>query len=109
MRGHHRCTQITVVKSCQRNIIGTPGRASISLDLFDLLELAKKKGGDKFSRQERRAQINPSVFVHLTPEKPLAIGSLLSNNFGAFNETWILDRKGAALSRNNVLGLMETK
>ncbi len=58
----------------QALLISLPYRLSASLYIFHLLQLRKEKSRDRLRRQKRRADIHPTVFVHLPPVKSGPVG-----------------------------------
>jgi hypothetical protein len=70
-------------------------------------QLRPQEGRDQLARQQRRADVLPSVFVNLAAEEAAAIGALLANDFGAQAKGGIVHQQRAALTRHDVLGLVE--
>ena len=62
-----------------------------------------------FPRQERRADVHPSVLVHLAAEELAAICSFFPNDFRALDQRWVIDEKRPTLARYDVFRFVETQ
>jgi hypothetical protein len=63
-----------------------------------MFELRAQEGRQQVRRQIARPDIDPVVFVDLTPEKSAAIRSLFPKNFSALIKLGIIDQQCTAFS-----------
>src|SRR5579875_1898837 len=97
-----------VLQWSKRLVIGLPGVQPLGEDGIGLFQLCPQKSSNQFAGQKRRAHIYPGVLIDLTAQQRGTVGSLLPEDFGAGQETWIVDEQSTALPGNDILGFMET-
>ncbi|MNN07026.1 hypothetical protein D3C81_1198400 [compost metagenome] len=57
----------------------------MGINSFAMLELSIEKRCRELTRQERRTNIHPRILAHFTPGERFAIGTLLPDDFRAFD------------------------
>ena len=75
---------------------------------FGFFKLRQKERGDNLARQERRADVDPGVLVHLSAEEQCAIGALFPNDLRPLNPGSIVYQERPSLTRDDILGLVKT-
>src|SRR5437870_9058900 len=91
---HHRATQLLRrFERFQPLMIGVPDANAAACYLFGLLELRPQESCDDLSRQIGRADIDPSIFVDLPPEKLTSVGAFLAYHLRTCQETTIVDQQ----------------
>src|SRR5258708_34337929 len=88
-------------------VVEIPDALSRDGDLAVHFELRIEEGGQDIGRGVARADVLPSILINLAPEKPAAIGPLLTKYFGTVDIARIVDHERAPLTADDVLGFME--
>ena len=91
-------------------IVLVPGRQSVIVNLISQFQLPPQASRLQFTRQEAAAEIDPGIFVHLAAQELAAVGTLLTQNFGAFDKAFVIDHQRAAFTAAGVVfGFMEAE
>jgi len=108
VRGHHRAAQSSF--AFQRRgpgVVLIPQRQAARGDVVGRCHLCGQEGGGDLARQIGRADVHPSVLVHLAAKEPAAVGAFLADDLRSFGEIAVTTEQGATLAANDVLGFVE--
>src|SRR5438067_9103222 len=83
-------------------MVALPQAAAGSLDLLPFLKLCEEKCGQHIAHDVTAAEVDPAIFVHLAAKKARAVGALLADDLGAFDEPRVVDYERATLAAGDV-------
>src|SRR5437773_9343553 len=86
-----------------------PDATALALNLFPCFQLGQQESGQQIGRQITGTDIDPGIFVDLSPEKLATIGSLLADEQRSCDKRGIVDNERHTFSAGEVLGLMEAQ
>jgi len=89
-------------------IIALPEVGALFLDAAPVFQLGVKEGGQDVADQVAAAEIDPGIFVHLATEEAGAIGAFFADDFGAFDQSGVVDQESTAFAAGEVFGFVET-
>src|SRR5262249_59021110 len=92
----------------QGAMVNLPKLTPPLLNLRPDFKLRKEEGGQNVRWQVARADVHPSVFVHLAAEEARAVGALFADDLRALDVVGIVDQQRTALAAGDVLGLVKT-
>ena len=78
-----------------------------ALDSLALFQLAIKIRRKNIGWQERRTDIHPRIFIHLSAEEAGTVGPFFTDDLGALRQRRIIDQQCAAFPAAKVFCLME--
>ena len=89
--------------------ITRPEAAAPILHPLAIFELRTYHRRQKLGGKVARADVDPSVFVHLATEEPAAVSALFPHDFRSVDEGSIVDQKRSTLTACEVLGFVKAE